>query len=277
MSVDVSIATKNSAKTIGRCINAILESIPVGQLVVVDGESTDNTVAIARSLGARITLNTGLLGSVRYSQAQETSTEWIAIIDSDVYVYPTWWTEVSQYMKEPDVGMILAIGDSPKDRLPIYEDYVTYIAKRFGSVAFSNTLVRRKLILSCNELLGNVHAGEDTIFGRYLSKIGMRVVTVRKRLVYHDRNIVNEHPSAFLRWGQSLRIRGGKDGAREVLKTLKNNLRNWLIFTKETRRLSISLLLFLLYLWLWTFIGYVGIKATAPKAFVDRQTQPCRS
>ena len=271
MSVDASIATKNSAKTIARCINAIYENIPVSRLIIVDGGSTDDTVAIARALGAHVILNKGLLGSVRYSQAQEASGEWIAIIDSDVYVYPSWWAEVSQYMKDPDVGMILAIGDSPKDRLPIYEDYVTHIAKRFGSVAFSNTLVRRKLILSCNELLRNVHAGEDTIFGRYLSSIGMRVVTVRKRLVFHDRNIVDEHPAALLRWGQSLRIRGGKDGARELAKTLKNNLRNWLIFTKETRRLSMTLLLFLLYLWLWTFIGYVGIiKATTPKAFVDR-------
>jgi glycosyltransferase involved in cell wall biosynthesis len=232
MSVDTSIATKNSAKTIARCIKAIRESIPVSRLVVVDGGSTDDTVAIARSLGADVIVNKGLLGSVRYSQAQECSSEWIAIIDSDIYVYPSWWSEISRY-REPDVGMILAIGDSPKDRLPIYEDYVTHIARRFGSIAFSNTLVRRKSILSCRELLDKVHAGEDTIFDRYLRRNGMRAITVQKRLVYHDKNIVDEHPGAFLRWGQSLRIRGGKEGARELAKTLKNNLRNWLIFTKR--------------------------------------------
>ena len=273
MMIDASIATKNSAKTIARCIMAIRESIPIGRIVVVDGGSTDDTIAIAKSLGAEVRVNRGLLGRVRYFQAQTCSSDWIAIIDSDVYVDPSWWSEVSHYLEESAVGMILAIGDSPKDRLSIYEDYITYTAKRFGSIAFSNTLVRRKLILSCSELLNNVHAGEDTIFGRYLRRIGMRVVTVQKRLVYHDKNIVDEHPGAFLRWGQSLRIRGGKDSARELAKTLKNNLRNWLIFTKETRRLSISLLLFLLYLWFWAFSGYVGIvKTIAPKAFVDRET-----
>jgi len=273
MRIDVSIATKNNAKTIGRCLQAISETIPVSRLVVVDGGSTDDTIEIAKSMSAEIKINKGLLGSVRYYQAQKCSSDWIAIIDSDIYIYPSWWTELSHYMGEPDVGMILAIGDSPKDRLSIYEDYITHIAKRFGSVAFSNTLVRRELILSCNELLENIHAGEDTIFGRYLRRIGMRVITIQKRLVYHDKNIVDEHPGAFLRWGESLRIRGGTDGARELAKTLKNNLRNWLIFTKETRRLSISLLLFLLYLWVWTFSGYVGIvKTIAPKAFVDRET-----
>jgi len=270
MTIDTSIATRNNAKTIARCIKAIRSSIPVGRLVVIDGGSTDDTVPIARSLGADVLVNRGLLGSVRYVQAQECSSEWIAIIDSDVYVYPEWWPEISRH-RDSDVGMILAIGDSPSDRLPIYEDYIKHIARRFGSIAFSNTLVRRDLILSCSELQNNIHAGEDTIFGRYVQKIGMRIITVQKRLVYHDKNTVDEHPGAFLRWGQSLRTRGGKDGTRELAKTLKNNLRNWLLFTKDTRRFSVSLLLFLLYLWLWTFIGYVGIvKPTTPKIFVSQ-------
>jgi glycosyltransferase involved in cell wall biosynthesis len=263
MRIDASVATKNSAKTLGRCLRAIREGIPTEHLVVVDGGSTDNTIEIAKSFGADIKVNTGLLGSVRYSQAQACETDWIAIIDSDVYVYPSWWKEVSAYMKEPNVGMILAIGDAPVDRLSIYESYIEHIARRFGSVAFSNTLVRRELILACNQLLDNIHAGEDTIFGRYLRSLGMRVVTIQKRLVYHDKNIVDEHPDAFLRWGQSLRIRGGIEGARELAKTLKNNIRNWLIFTRETRRVSVNLLLFLLYLWLCTFQGYVGIQKIA--------------
>jgi hypothetical protein len=140
------------------------------------------------------------------------------------------------------------------------------------SIAFSNTLVRQELILSCSELLNNVHAREDTILGRYLRRIGMRIVTVQKRLVCLDKNIVDEQPGAFLRWGQSLRIRGGKEGAKELAKTLKYNLRNWLLFTKDTHRLSLSLLAFLLYLWLCTFFGYVGImKPTALKTFVDQE------
>jgi glycosyltransferase involved in cell wall biosynthesis len=228
----------------------------VSKLIVVDGGSSDETVRIAESLGADVKVDTGLLGSVRYLQAEQCSTEWIAIVDSDVYVYPAWWSEVSRYVTEPDVGMISAVGDSPLNRFRIYGDYVDHIAYRFGSAAFSNTLVRRKLILSCRELTNRVHAGEDTVFARYLRKIGMRIVTVQKRLVYHDKNIVEEHPRAFLRWGQSLRMHGGAYGARELAKTLKNNLRNWLIFTRDTHRLSFRLLAFLLYLWFWSLLGY---------------------
>ena len=258
MRVDASIATRNNAPTIGSCIRAIRENIPVNRLVVVDGGSTDGTAEIAQSLGARVAMHTGLLGAVRYFQAEQCETEWIAIVDSDVYVYSDWWREVSKYVNEPDVGMISAIGDSPMSRFQIYGDYIGHIAKIFGTAAFSNALVRRKLILSCTELKNRIHAGEDTIFAHHLSNLGMQIITVQKKLVYHDKNIVDEHPQAFLRWGRSLRIRGGVYGARELAKTLKNNLRNWLIFTKDTHRLSFRLLLFLLYLWLMCLLGYVG-------------------
>ena len=161
-------------------------------------------------------------------------------------------------MNDDGVGMVLAIGDSPLDRFEIYGDYIQHIANRFGTAAFSNTLVRRKLLLSCSELNNRIHAGEDTVFARHLARLGLRIVTVQKKLVYHDKNIVDEHPQAFLRWGKSLRLRGGISGARELAKTLKNNIRNWLIFTKDTHRLNFRLLLFLLYLWIMCFAGYVG-------------------
>ena len=264
MTVDVTIATKNSARTIGPCIRAIRGSVPVNKLIVLDGGSSDQTVRIAKSLGAVVKIDKGLLGSVRYHQAEQCKTEWIAIVDSDVYVYPDWWAEVSKYTVDSDVGMILAMGDAPVDRLHIYSDYVSHIAERFGSAAFSNTLVRRKLVLSCRELKNRIHAGEDTIFARYLASIGMRIVTVKKRLVYHDKNIVDEHPRAFLRWGESLRTRGGLIGPKELAKTLKNNLRNWGIFARDTHTMSLRLLAFLLYLWLCTFVGYVrGVKSIA--------------
>lgn len=253
----MTVATKDSARTIARCIRTIRDNVPFREIIVVDGGSSDETVRIARSLGAKVKVSTGLLGSVRYFQAQQCSTEWIAIVDSDVYLYPAWWTEVSRYIKEPDVGMVLAIGDSPMNRFRIYGDYSAHIAHRFGSAAFSNTLVRRKLILSCRELTNRVHAGEDTIFARYLRRIGKRIITVQRRLVYHDKNIVDEHPRAFLRWGESLRMSGGVYGARELAKTLKNNLRNWWIFTRDTRTLSFRLLAFLVYLWFWSLVGYV--------------------
>ena len=255
--IDVTVATKNSAHTLDKCLKAIRANIPVRRLVVVDGGSTDGTLAIAKKYGASVVIEPGPLGRVRYAQAQECSTEWIAYIDSDVYVYKSWWSEVSRHIGDEKVGMVLGFADAPVRTLPIYEIYLKHIARKFGTAAFSNTLVRRRLVLSCRGLLVNIHAGEDTVLARHLSKLNNKIITIPIALFYHDKTAFSDHPKAFYRWGQSSRLVGGTQGVRNLAKTLKNNLRNWLIFTLETKRVSVPLLAFLVYLWGWMLIGFI--------------------
>lgn len=258
MSVDVTVATLNSGRTIERCLKAIRSNIPVRRLVIVDGGSTDDTVDIARRYNAELIVERGLLGRVRYVQAQNCGTDWIAFVDSDVYVYPSWWLEVSKFAKEPMVGMIIGMCDSPIVRLPIYEDYMGYLITKHGAVAFSNTLIRRDVMLSCKKLLGPIHAGEDTVLAKHLSNVQMRILTVHKRLAYHDKSGTLEHPSAYYRWGQSSRLIGGKQGVKNIAKTLRNNVRNWISFSKESKEISLKLLMFLIYLWVCSLEGYIN-------------------
>jgi glycosyltransferase involved in cell wall biosynthesis len=255
--IDVTVATKNSARTLDKCLQAIRANIPVRRLVIVDADSDDRTLAIAKKYDAIVVIEPGPLGRVRFVQAQNCGTDWIAYIDSDVYVYKSWWKEVSQYMGHEKVGMVLGFADAPVTTFPIYEAYLKHIARKFGTAAFSNTLVRRRLVLSCKDLLANIHAGEDTVLARHLDKLNSIIVTIPIALFYHDKAAVSDHPKAFYRWGQSSRLVGGKQGLKNLAKTLKNNIRNWWIFTFETKRLSLPLLAFLIYLWSWMLIGFV--------------------
>jgi glycosyltransferase involved in cell wall biosynthesis len=228
-------------------------------LVVVDAGSTDDTIKIAKEQDAKIFIETGLLGKVRYSQAEHCTTEWVAFVDSDVYVYPEWWPTVSKYTNFEDVGMVLGFADAPIRRFPVYDVYLKHMAKKFGAAAFSNSLVRRRLMLSCKELLRNVHAGEDTVLARHIALERKRIITVPIRLCFHDKDPVDDHPKAMYRWGESSRIAGGLQGPKNIAKTLRNSLRNWGIFTKETGCVSITLLIFLIYLWLCMLRGYIGL------------------
>ena len=255
--IDVTVATKNSARTLEKCLGAILANIPVHRLVVVDAGSTDGTLEVCKQYRATVVTEPGPLGKVRYAQAENCVTHWIAFIDSDVYVYESWWNEVSRYINDEKVGMILGFADAPITTFPIYEVYLKHIARKFGTAAFSNTLVRRELVLSCKDLLANIHAGEDTVLARHLKRLNKTIVTIPIALVYHDKAAVSDHPKAFYRWGQSSRLVGGRRGVKNVAKTLKNNLRNWAIFTLDTHQLSIPLLAFLIYLWGWMLIGFV--------------------
>ena len=45
-SVDVVLLTKNSEKVLEKCLESVYQNVPVNQLIVVDGYSTDGTLGI---------------------------------------------------------------------------------------------------------------------------------------------------------------------------------------------------------------------------------------
>jgi glycosyltransferase involved in cell wall biosynthesis len=251
--IDVTVATKNNEATLARCLSAIRENIPVNHLVVVDGGSTDKTLDIARRFNAKIVTERGLLGRVRYRQCEECCTDWIAFVDSDVYVYPTWWITMSRHIAHKN-GMIVGIGESSyPSRTYFYERYFNYNAKRYGLEAFSNTLVKRALLLSCKALLDGVHAGEDTIFAKYVKAQGKLVVTVDERgpICYHDKHA--DMPYAFFRSGQSIGMSG--DFMR-AFRVLPNNLRNWIAYSKSVSEFDPRLMAYIIYLWIALIRGF---------------------
>ena len=251
--IDVTVATKNNEATLARCLTAIRQNVPIKHLVVVDGGSTDSTLDIARRFNARIFTETGLLGRVRYRQGKECCTDWIAFVDSDVYVYPAWWLAMSRHIAGEN-GMVVGIGESCyPSRTYFYEKYFNYNVKRFGLEAFSNTVVKRSLLLSCKPLLDGVHAGEDTVFANYVKLKGKRVVTVDEcgPICYHDKHA--DMPYAFFRSGQSIGMTG--DLMRAV-RILPNNLRNWFVYSKNVSEFDPRLLAYIIYLWVVLIRGF---------------------
>jgi len=253
--IDATVACKNNAGTVERCVCSIRENIAIRRLIVVDNGSTDDTPKIAKRCGAIVMRQMGMLGSVRYAQALACKTKWVAYIDSDVYLYPSWWPEVSRFIKSPDVGMVLGFCDAPLSRLRIYDEYLKYLAREHGAVAFSNTLIRRNLVLECGDQLKRIHFGEDDVVAAHVREKGLRIVTVPKALSFHDKDPFISHPRDYFRAGQSLKIRWGFWGFVVCAFSLRTALLNWSRFSLGSRRLSIKLLGFLLMLWLWMVAG----------------------
>ena len=48
MQIDVVVLTKNSERTLEKCLNSIYKNIPVNRLIVIDGYSTDRTMKIVK-------------------------------------------------------------------------------------------------------------------------------------------------------------------------------------------------------------------------------------
>lgn len=256
--IDVTVATLNNARTIGRCLEAIRENVPMSRLIIVDGGSRDGTIELATKYGAHVVYERGLLGRVRYVQAQQCETEWIAYFDSDVYVYKAWWPEVSHYIEMSNVGMVLGFADAEIRKLPEYDAFLKYRARKFGAEAFSNTLVRRSLVLQCESELMGVHAGEDSIVARRIEQRGYRVVTIPKRLCFHDRSIIATHPHAYFRSGQSIRLSNGVGGIFRMAISMRTAVRDWWAFSGYTRSFNFVLLAYLAKLYVWMIIGFLS-------------------
>ena len=98
--VSVQICTLNEERNIEGCLDAILPNDPE-EILVIDGGSTDRTVAIARSKGARV-LEVGKLGlgPSRQMGYQAAATPYSAFVDADDRIGADWVATMVQEMEE---------------------------------------------------------------------------------------------------------------------------------------------------------------------------------
>jgi glycosyltransferase involved in cell wall biosynthesis len=87
--LSVIILTNNESKHIGRCIKSLLSI--TDKIFIIDSFSTDNTVAIAESLGAMVVQNTWVSYAFQFNYGilnNPFQTKWIMRMDADEYITP---------------------------------------------------------------------------------------------------------------------------------------------------------------------------------------------
>ena len=105
-SMDVVVLTRNSEVYLRRCLTAIFEGINVDKLIVVDGESTDNTVEIAREYTPHIYFDGGKgIACARMLGLSKARTPLFAFVDSDT-VIPSGWQDKMVSFLQDDVGAV---------------------------------------------------------------------------------------------------------------------------------------------------------------------------
>jgi glycosyltransferase involved in cell wall biosynthesis len=96
------IPTKNSANTIGKCIESIQNSEDYGNvdILVVDNASTDNTRSIAQRFGATVMNGGPERSAQRNIGAMSSSGDYLLFIDSDMEFTPTVLRECNRAIRE---------------------------------------------------------------------------------------------------------------------------------------------------------------------------------
>ena len=104
--VSVQICTLNEAANIGACLEAVLRNEPE-EVLVVDGGSVDDTVAVASKLGVRV-LTPGLLGLGPSRQLgwRSTACPLVAMVDADDRLPSDWLSAMVEQLREGDYAAL---------------------------------------------------------------------------------------------------------------------------------------------------------------------------
>lgn len=148
-SLGVAIIALNAQARLAQCLDALRFA---DDIVVVDAGSADETVAIARSHGARVVIATDWPGFGRQKNraVDALDTDWILSIDTDEVVTPELAASIRQAIDSPRADVYAL------DRLSCfcghwvrhsgwYPDWVPRLFKR-GTARFSDDLVHERLM-----------------------------------------------------------------------------------------------------------------------------------
>lgn len=204
--VSVVILTKNSVPTIERCLKSVIEEGP-GEILAIDGMSTDGTLNILRKCGVKILLDS--LGSIGYSRrigVEAANGDFVMFVDSDVRLSRGCITQLKSDLQEFGWDGVHA-KVLAWERLSYWQSAVDEDNQDFNRVGSKDyipmmaALFRRKVLLAHPFDPAYREAAEDLDLGWRLKK-DKRQVGVSSAIAYHlDRREFSEFAKQQFSYG----------------------------------------------------------------------------
>ncbi len=193
--IDVVVVTRNSEKTVDRCLNSLKNSdVPTRALIIVDGASEDNTLGVVKQIfpEAKILRETVGLAYARYLGVQSVSTPTFMFLDSDSCL-PSgkFYAKLASRLRN-GVGAVEAFGTNiyrarfqarMRERQRFVAD--TQLDCRRHRAHTCCTLIRTELLKDWVPPTG-VDAGEDVLIGRHITGKGYKWLIANDVEFYHE-------------------------------------------------------------------------------------------
>ena len=190
--IDVAILTMNSGRMLRECINSVYKNVPVNNLIIIDGYSTDTTKEIVREFQEKhgnviFVQEKGTRGSARQKAIQFVKSDWFMFVDSDVLLSKNWFAEAEKQIKD-GIGAIWGIEIwsvlKGSKVLRIFERITLKIFEKRGGT--HDLLVRRKTVEDI-KIPYRLHTYEDGYIKDWIEKKGYKVIGVYEPYCIHFR------------------------------------------------------------------------------------------
>jgi glycosyltransferase involved in cell wall biosynthesis len=190
--IDVVMITKNSDFMLERCIESIYATLPVQNLIVIDGFSTDRTLDIINKLNKKFeTIKVfSLKGSralARETGISHVSTDWFMFVDSDIILSKDWYKMAKKQIKD-DIGAVWGVNI---DVVPgIRDKWFIRLQSFVANYCFSirggthDTLIRYEAVKDI-KIPNYLNAYEDAYIINWIKKKGYQTIIGEGLYCFH--------------------------------------------------------------------------------------------
>jgi glycosyltransferase involved in cell wall biosynthesis len=191
-SVDVVLLTKNSEKVLEKCLESVYQNVPVGQLIAVDGCSTDRTLDILNQFNEKhhnvtVVHDRGTRATARQKGIRQVSTEWFMFVDSDVVLCKNWYQQAMKYI-DKNVGAVWGIEVWSTIQNQATLKLFMWITRKIFELrgGTHDTLIRTNLVADI-EIPKNLHVFEDAYIKNWITKKGYKTIACYDPYCIHYR------------------------------------------------------------------------------------------
>ena len=191
-SVDVVLLTKNSDRALKKCVESVYLTVPVNQLIVVDGYSTDKTLAIMKEFdekyhNVKIIFDNGNRATARQRGIAAVETAWFIFVDSDVILCKDWYKKALKFVSN-EVGAVWGTEVWSTIKRPATLKLFLLITRKIFEVrgGTHDTLIKTVLVRDI-EIPKKLHVYEDAYIKGWIEHKGYQVVPCYNPFCIHFR------------------------------------------------------------------------------------------
>lgn len=186
--ISVVIPTKNEEFNIDRCIKSVTRSnssLDV-EIIVVDNESTDQTVSIAKHLGARVFRTGPERSSQRNLGAQKAKGQYLLFLDADMEIENEVLSECLKLADQGATAVILtekSVGQTFWNKCRALEKSCYWGDNLIEAARFFD----RRLFLELGGYDEELIASEDWDLTQRIRKLGLKIDRTKKFVLHHEK------------------------------------------------------------------------------------------